>query len=309
MALTISQIVATSYPAVLAEARKAANQWAESAFMRELERQGAIERKDLGPTIEVPLDYRRNQNAAFTVDLQATSLSKTEVITSASYDVAELSIPITWSMRDEVQNPSENQKIALVKSLLTNGIDSHDDLIEQALFATSTNGFLGLDTHIVDAGTGSDGGIDSSVETWWQNKQSTYVDDTDIEAAMTTVWNNCAKGSGSKLMPTLIVSDSATQALFEGTQQANQRYVDSEELKAGFKILAFKTSRYVFSQYADTDINFLNAKNFNLVASKGYFRDRSETQKIQNANGYTTTIYSALQSVTNNRSRLGVAHV
>src|SRR5262245_41608597 len=117
MALTINQIVATSYPAVLAEARKAANQWAESAFMRELERQGAIERKDLGATIEVPLDFRRNQNAAFTVDLQPTSLSKTEVLTSASYDIAELSVPITWSMKDEVQNPSENQKIALVKSL------------------------------------------------------------------------------------------------------------------------------------------------------------------------------------------------
>jgi hypothetical protein len=310
MALSISQIVAVSYPAVLAEMRKAANQWAESAFMRELERQGAIERKSLGPTIEAPLDYRRNPNAAFlSFDLQPTSLGKTEVVTAASYDVAELSVPIVWSKKDEVQNPTENQKIALVKQLLENGINSHDDLIEQALFATSTNGFLGLDTHIVDAGTGSDGGIDSSVETWWKNQQATYVDDTDIEAAMTTVWNACAKGSGSKLMPTLLVSDGATQALFEGTQQANQRYVDSEELKAGFKILAFKTSRYVFSQYGDTDVNFLNPKNFQIVASKEYFRDRGDTQEIPNANGFVTKIYSALQSVTNNRSRLGVAHV
>lgn len=310
MALTIGQIVATSYPAVLAEMRKAANQWVESAFLRELERQNAVVRKSLGATIECPLDYQRNPGAGFLAsDLAPTSMSKTEVLTAASYDIAEISVPIVWSKKDEVQNPTDNQKIALVKALLENGINSHDDLIEQYIFATSTNGFLGLDTHIVDAGTGSDGGIDSSLNTWWRNQQATYVDDTDIEAAFTTVWNACAKGSGSNLLPTLMVSDGATQALFEGTQQPNQRYIDTQELKAGFKILGFKTARYVFSQYGDTDVNFLNPKNFQLVASKEYFRDRGETQEIPNANGFVTKIYSALQTVTNNRSRLGVAHV
>ncbi len=310
MSLSISQIIAVSYNAVLADMRKAANQWAESAFLRELEKQGGIERKSLGPAIEAPLDYRANPATAFLVtDLQTTSLSKTEVITAASYTPAELSVPIVWSKKDEAMNPSENQKIALVKSLLENGINSHDDAIEQAFFTTSTNGFLGIPTHVTTAGTGSDGGIDSTTETWWRNQQATYVDDADIEPAFTTVWNACAKGSGSKMMPTLMVSDGATQALFEGTQQANQRYVDSDELKAGFKILAFKTSRYVFSQYAGTTVEFLNPKNFSLVVSKEYFRDRGDTQEIPNANGFVTKVYSALQSVTNNRSRLGCAHL
>ncbi len=310
MALTIGQTVAVSYPAVLAEMRKAANQWAESAFLRELERQGAVIRKSLGATIEAPLDYQRNPAAAFlATDLQPTSLTKTEVLTAASFDIAEVSVPIVWSKKDEVQNPTENQKIALVKSLLENGINSHDDLIEQYLFATSTNGFLGLGTHVTTAGTGSDGGIDSTLNTWWRNQTATYINDTDIEAAFTTVWNACAKGSGSNLLPTLMVSDGATQAIFEGTQQANQRYVDSQELKAGFKILAFKTSRYVFSQYGTSSVAFLNPKNFQVVCSKEYFRDRGDTQEIPNANGFVTKIYSALQTITNNRSRLGVAHV
>lgn len=310
MALTIGQIVAVSYPAVLAEMRKAANQWAESAFLRELERQGAVTRKSLGATIEAPLDYQANPGAAFLAsDLQPTSMSKTEVLTAASYDIAELSVPIVWSKKDEVQNPSENQKIALVKSLLENGINSHDDFIERYLFQTSTNGFLGLGTHVTNAGTGVDGGIDSTTNTWWRNQTQTYVDDTDIEAAFTTVWNAAAKGSGSSLLPTLMVSDGATQAIFEGTQQANQRYVDSQELKAGFKILAFKTARYVFSQYGTSSVFFLNPKNFQVVASKEYFRDRGDTQEIPNANGFVTKIYSALQTITNNRSRLGLAHV
>jgi len=310
MALTIGQIAAVSYPAVLAEMRKGANQWAESAFMRELERQGAIIHKSLGATIEVPLDYQRNPGTAILAnDMQGTSLTKTEVLTSASYAIAEVSVPIVWSKKDEVQNPSENQKIALVKGLLENGIDSHDDIIEQSLFLTSTNGFLGLLTFCPTSGQGSVGGIDSATNTWWRNPTNTYVDDTDIEAAMTTTWNQCAKGSGAKLQPTLIVSDGPTQALFEGTQQANQRYVDSKELNAGFKTLAFKSARYVFSQYGTTSQFFLNPKNLSVVASKEYFRDKGDQQEIENANAFVMKIYSALQTVTNNKSRIGLTHL
>ena len=310
MALTIGQIVAVSYPEVLAEMRKAANQWAENAFLRELERQGAVVRRSLGATIEAPLDYQANPGAEFlATDLQPTSMAKTEVLTAAGYDIAEISVPIVWSKKDEVQNPTQNQKIALVKQLLENGINSHDNLIERYIFQTSTNGFLGFGTHITSAGTGSDGGIDSGTNTWWRNQTATYVDDTDIEAAFTTVYNAAAKGSGATLIPTGMVSDGATQAIFEGTQQANQRWVDTQDLKAGFKTLGFKTCRYVFSQFGTSSVYFWNPKNFQVVVSKEYFRDRGDTQEIPNANGYVTKIYSALQSVTTNRSRLGVAHV
>ena len=305
----VSQILAASYAAVVNDKRKPANQWAENGFLREAEKQGFIKRESLGPTIEVTLDYQRNQGAVFQAsDLQPLSLSKTLVLTSASYAVAELVVPMTWSKKDEVMNSSTVQKVKLVASLIENALDTTDDFIEQYMFSANTNGFLGLPTHITVAGTGSDGGIDSSTITMWRSQTNTYVDDTDIESAMTTTWNQCAKGSGSKLLPTMIVSDAPTQALFEGTQQANQRYVDTDELKAGFKILGFKTSRYVFSQYAGNSgvQYFLNPKNLMLIVSKDAFRERLETQKIPNATGYTSDIYSALQVVTNNRSRLGL---
>lgn len=311
MALSVTQQVAVSYNAVLAAMKGAAeNQWAESAFMRELERQGAIKVSNFGNQLDVPLDYRRNPGTKFlATDLETVSTSKTEVITSALYDIAELVSPIVWSTKDEVMNPSENQKVDLVEQILTNGIESHDDLIEDKLFETSTNGFLGLKTLIPDNGQSSCGGIDSTDETMWRSQNATYVDDTDIENAFTTVWNACAKGSGSKRMPTGMVSDSATQAVFEGSQTPQQRYVDTQELKAGFKILAFKTARYAFSQYADTDVYFWNPKSLQLRVAKGFFRKRKETQEFENANGSIGKIYSALQLVTDNRSRLGVAHV
>lgn len=306
----ISQIIAVSYNLVLNKNRTPENQWQESALMRALEKQGAIKHLSLGPSIEVALDYRQNVTAGFLVtELQPTSLDKTEVITSAVYTPAELGVSMTWSKRDEATNPSTNQKVALAKSIMTNAIDSHDDILEQALFATSTNGFLGLPTHVPASGQGSDGGIDAAVNVFWRNQQATYVDETDMLPAFTSVWNAAAKGSGSKMLPSLIVSDGPTQAIFEATQQPLQRWSNTNEMNAGFKVLKFKNADYVYSQYGTSSAYFLNAQNFNIVVSKEYFRDKGETEEIQNAHGFTCKIYSALQTVTNNKSRLGVVHI
>lgn len=310
MSLSIEQIVAVSYPAVLAEMRKAANQWVENAALREMEKQGVIQRISLGPTIEAPLDYRVNPDTAVLAgDQDEASLVKTDVLSSASYSVAQISVPVVWTKGDEAKNPSENQKIALVKSLLENGINSHDDLIEQLIFTTSTAGgdeFNGLNDLIATSGTGTVGGIDASVELWWKNYADTYTDSTDIEATFTTAYNRAAKGSGSALAPKFMISGSAPHVLYESGLQTLQRFIDKDEADAGFKTLAFKSARYVFSQYGGSKVYFLNPKNYNIVVSKQYFRDKGNTIEIPAQNAFVFKIYSAGQAVVNNRSRLAV---
>jgi hypothetical protein len=304
----IGQMLSVSYPSVLNTMRKPTNQWAESAFMRELQRQGAVIKRSIGPTIEKTLDYLRNPGTEFlATDMATTSLSKVEVLTAASYTPAFLSVPIVWSKADEAQNSTEDQKVVLVTSLLENAITSHDDKIEEALFATSTNGFLGMATLIPTSGQGSPGGVDASTEAWWRNYASTYLaDGSDIEAQMTTAWNTATKGSGSNLSPTGIVSDAPTQSLYEGTLLDRQRYIDVESANSGFKVLAFKTARYVFSQFGSTKQYFWNPKSLQLVCSKEAFRQKGETVEIPNANGYVQKIFSMLQLVTDNKSRLAV---
>lgn len=310
MALDISQIAAVSYPAVLAEMRKPQNQFAENAALRELERQGFVQRVALGATIECPLDYRSNPDTAVLAsDQDSATLLKTEVLTSASYSIAQINVPVTWTKGDEAKNPSESQKIALVKALLENGITSHDDLLEQRIFTSSTVGGTevnGLNDLVADAGTGTVGGIVSGTETWWKNATDTFVDGSDIEAAMTEMYNTVAKGSGSPMTPKCLISGSATHSLFEAQLQSLQRYTDSQEADAGFKILAFKGSRYVFSHKGGTSIYFLNPKNYQMIVSKQYFRDKGDTFDVPGQNAFYFLLYSALQFVTNNRSRLGV---
>lgn len=308
MALSISQMLSVSYPAVLAEARKPSNQWSDSALLRELERLGAIKRISMGPTIEAPLDYQRNPNAGFlATDLQATSLVKTEVLTAAEYTPGTLSVPIVWSKADEAKNSSENQKVALVKSLLENALETHDDLIEEALFTTTTDGFLGMQTIIPDSGQGTVGGINAATEAWWRNDTDTYAAaGTDIEAALTEAFNTVSKGSGSKLGVKLIVSGADAQAIYEAQLQSNQRYIDAKEGDAGFKLLAFKNARWVFSQHGGTRIYGINPKSFRVVVSKEAFRQKGDTIEIPNANGYVCKMFSMLQTITDNKSRLFV---
>jgi hypothetical protein len=106
----------------------------------------------------------------------------------------------------------------------------------------------------------------------------------------------------------LLVSGSAAWATYVGTQQSQQRWT-SQNVKSGIKSIEFMTAKYVFSQYGGTPIYGFNPKNLFLKVSKQYFRDRGETQEIQNANGFTSKIYSALQFVCSNRSRSFVAYI
>jgi hypothetical protein len=306
-ALSVSQMISVSYPEVVAEMRKPENQWAESAFMRELERQGAIERRAGSPTIELPLDYNANPGAGWdATDVTAVDTTKTDVLTSAQYVSAQLSVPIVWSKKDEAENPSTNQKIALVKSLLENAVNSHDDIIESSILGgTATGGFHGLETIVTTDGEGAIGGIDGDVELAWRNGADTAGSST-IVAKMTAMFNTLSKGSGSTLAPKFLVSDAATQAVYEATQQGIRRYVDVKEADAGFKVIAFKTARYVFSQYGDNKIYFLNPKSFKLLVNKSAFRLMGDTIEFQDVNGYIRKLFSLCQAVTNNRSRLGV---
>lgn len=308
MALSVSQTVAVSYKSILNEARKAADQWSENAFLRELERLGAFKREAISHTIERTLDYRRNQGAEILAsDLAPTSLTKTEVLTAAQYTPASIIVPIVWSFQDEAMNDDEVKIVKLVKAISLNAINSHDEILEQALFSTSTNGLLGLQNLVPDSGQGSPGGIAASTETWWRNSSTDYATaGTDIEAELTAAHNACAKGSGG-MAPNMIISSDFGQSTYEASQQSLKRYMSSNEADAGFKVIAFKGARFSFSQHESADrIYLLNTKDYNIAVSRSAFRTLKDKVEIPNAAGYVMKTYSLLQATVANKSRHAV---
>lgn len=311
MALTVSQLAAVSYPLVLGAMRDPANQWLDTTAMKVLEKFGAIEKVDYGENIEVPLDYRSNPDSAvLATDQDQHALIKTEVLTSAVYDIAQISQAVTMTKADDVKNSSQAQKVSLVKALLRNAINTHDDLIEQLIFTSSTAGgteFNGLDVLVPTSGTGSPGGISATTESWWVNYADTYLaDGSDMEAVMTTAHNETLKGSGSNMGSKFLLSGAAPHALYESGLTSLQRFNDTNEASGGFKTLYFKTNPYAFSQYGGENVYFLNSEHYKLTVSRQAFRDKSETIPVQGQNASYFIIYTALQAVTSNKSRLAV---
>lgn len=303
MALSIGQIAAASFPAV-AKSKRALDQWSDSTVLDTFESMGMIEHISFGPTIEVAVDYRRNQGYDFlATDLTPTSLTKTEILTAASYTPAQLSVPMTWSKGDDMMNPSENQKVAFVKNLVTNALTTHDNVVEEAIFATSTDGFLGLLTVVPSDGQSTVGGISAILETWWRNSTDTYLaDGSDIDAKLTAGYNSAMKGSGSSTKPGLLFSGATPHALFESTQTPLQRYA-GQELKAGGLKLWFKNMPYVFSQYGGGNVYGVSSKGLTLKVSKEYYKDMGAEIPLQGAEGFTRSVFSGLQLVTGAKSR------
>lgn len=305
MALTISQALALSFETVMSEKRRAANQWSEQPFLRFLKKLGGIKRQSFGTALEIPLDYTRNAQAGFlATDMQSVSLVKTEVLTAASFSTGRLGVPITWSFEDEHKNDSDAKKIDHVASILDNADETHDYLVEQALFSTSTEGVLGLQTLVSDDGEGSPGGVNAATETWWKNDFDTYAaNGSDIEAALTEADNTTSKGSGSKAGVNLIVSGAEPHAIYEAQLQSNQRYIDTDEGSAGFTALAFRRKPFIFSQHGGTRIYGINTKSLFLVVHSSAFKTRGETYELETQFANSTKMFTMLQAVTNNRSR------
>ncbi|KKM24199.1 hypothetical protein LCGC14_1607460, partial [marine sediment metagenome] len=71
--------------------------------------------------IEAPLDYRANPDTAVLAsDQDAASLLKTEVVTSAVYDIAQINVPVSWTKGDDyalilITAPARDKGIAFLK--------------------------------------------------------------------------------------------------------------------------------------------------------------------------------------------------
>lgn len=274
-----------------------------------------IKRRPGGSALEFGLDYRKNPDVdILATDFTATGTSQTLIFAGASYDMANIVSPFNWSIADEARwSGDENRKIDAIKGMISNAIDSHDDEIEDRMWDTSTDGFLGFQNLIPTSGQPNVGGIDGASATYWRNYATTYAaDGSDLNAKLITAFGTVAKGTGSDLTPELLASGLTAQALYEGNLTDMKRFMGEETGDAGFKFLAFKTAKWVYSQYggalATNPIYMLNKQAFQLNVTKGYFRKLEDEVRFQNAAARNQMIFSQFQATISNPSRLAVLY-
>lgn len=310
MAIPFSQAVAATFDKVVAN--KPADQWSDSTFLKALEGMGGVKKVSGGETLTVVLDYKSNPAADFlATEATTTSTSKTEVMTMAQYDWALLVVPTNWSFRDEALNSSTDRKVDLIASLVDNALTSHDQAVEDALFA-ATGGTDGCNTLIdiySENGEGTVGGIVSGTETWWKGQFKDWGTDTGatLLADYETLYNACAKGSAGK-KPNVIVGGSAMHGLYTAALTANQRFIGGGKASGSFTEIAFKNIPYLFSSECAANENafmFSTADTKLYVVSSAW---RQRRKAVEHINGIfmNQKLFSVCQLATGNRSRGGV---
>lgn len=306
---SVGQDYAVSFEKVMNEKKDAVNQWASNPAMDFLQKQGAIKRESLGRKITVTLDAQPNPGAAVQeFDTDSVDTDKTLVFVEAQYEIGEVVVPASWTKKQEATNSQPAQKVKLVSGLIKNQLKSHDNLWEQLLFANAaTFGIESLKTSITANGEGEIGTIDAAIDTYWMNQ----FDDHDnansqvIEAAVTRCFLDVEKGSGDPLKPTLIISDSTTLGVFHGVVHPFQRFINTEEAKAGFKAVSFMGAQWIHSQYADSNIFLLNPDAIYLTVASNYWKQKGAVIEHTDKQGYISKMTSFGALVTANRSRLG----
>lgn len=308
MAVPFEQAVAATYDKVVDS--KPADQWSDSSFLKGLEELGGVKKLSGGEQITVTLDYRQNPAADFlATDVTPTGTSKTEILTMARYNWAMLLVPTNWSFRDEAVNSSADRRADLIGSIVDNTFTTHDQMVEEGLFAASTtDGFNSLPVIFTEDGTGTIGEVVSDTETWFKNQFKDWGTDTGatLLADYTTLYNSCSKGSGGR-KPNVVVGSSTMHANFEAALVANQRFANVNKASGGFTELQFKTIPYLWSsEYTSDSAWMFNTKDTKLYVCTGAWRQRRKSIDHVAAAMVNQKVFSLLQFVTGNRSRGGV---
>lgn len=312
MAPPFNQLLASTFDDVVNERNKAADQWSDSSFLKTLEKLGGVKKVPGGATLQLTLDYQANAGVDFlATDVTPTSTSKTTVLTAASYPYVPLVSPINWTLFDEAVNSDTNQKVDLLQALVDNGLNSHDQAVENAMFAPlgGTDGFLSLLDLYTHDGTGTVGTIPAGTELWWKNKFKDYGTDTGatLLADYTAVYNAAKKGSLGRA-PNVVVGSANSQAIFEAALVPLQRFIDvNNKMSVSAETLAFKNIPFIFtSGYTGKDIFMFNTNDTQLFVVSSAWRKRREATEFTNAAMMNMKIFSVLQFATRNRSRGGV---
>jgi len=218
-----------------------------------LDANGRTRRVSGGERIQVPLMYALNTGADIYQGYGITQITPQDGITSAFYPWAQLSVPVTISGLEELQNAGDNARISLIQSKIMQAEASAKQLLNQCIVmgrlssgATgSTNQFVARAGKVDNSASGplpipalvdadadrsvSIGSINGNTEAWWRNvaTASTGGSYAAYKSEKGRLYNNVSKGVMGA--PDLILSDQYVWELYMNSLQSQERYVVTDQ--------------------------------------------------------------------------------
>lgn len=291
-----------------------------NALVNRIMKKGNYNIEDGGLTIVTPLDYANNSTYQRYSDWDVLNVSQSDVISAAEYQWRQIAINVVASGRELRINSGESRIINLSKARLKNAIRTFKNNFSADVYSDGTlaNQINGLQALISDAGTGTVGGIDSSVWSFWQNKVQSAAapiqgggavtpSATTIEGQlMLPLWLELVRGDDK---PDLIVSSNDYYSFFEASQVSLKRYVDDDMAKAGFQNLKYKTATVIFdggSGIPAAHMYFINTEYLMLSVHRDADLEIMQEMRPYNQDGEVIPILWMGNLVCSNRSLQGV---
>jgi len=288
-----------------------------NALLKYITKKGNVSSEDGGLSIATPLDYNANGTYQRYSDWDTLNISQSDVISAAEFQWRQIAINIVASGRELRINSGDSRIISLAKSRMKNAIRTFNNNFSNDLYSSGSlaNQINGLQALVADANTtGTVGGIDASVWTFWQNKlfdlsvAGVALSSTTFEgSAMLPLWLQLDRGPDD--CPDLIVMDNVHYQTFENSQLSLKRYATSDMVNAGFSTLKYKKADVIYDGNSGIPSNhsyFLNTEYLKLVTHKDADLTEVPEQRPVNQDGSVIPLLWMGNLTIANRAQQGV---
>jgi hypothetical protein len=312
---TFTELVTSTFRKVRKDVKD--NLTNRNALLKHMYKRGNYRSEDGGLTIVTPLDYAENSTYQRYSDWDLLNIGASDVISAAEYQWRQIAVNIVASGREKRINSGESRIFSLAKSKMKNAIRTFNNNFSSDLYSAGTlsNQINGLQALVSDLGTGTVGGIDSSVYTFWKS-QIFDCSDNSVTASATTMensimlplWLNLDRGPDDQ--PDLIVMDNTFYKYFEASQTSIKRYMSSESANAGLVSLKYKNADVYFdgnSGIPTTHAYFLNSNYLELVVHRDADLEIVDSQRPINQDGDVVPILWMGNLTCSNRHQQGLA--
>lgn len=206
-----------------------------------------------GRTFTHPLIYKTNSSFQMYSKLDPISLTMTDAITRAEYDVKIAAGSITLSDLELAMNNGDREKLLdLAEAKKLEAEISMSELLGDQVYedGASANEFGGLQFLINEtpAAQTNVGGINCTANTYWQNAtNNSAITGFNTGSAGLIAWNDILnKATFGRRGPRAVLTTKTIYALYEIGLTSNIRYAQTDLADAGFRHLQFTTLPVLF---------------------------------------------------------------
>jgi hypothetical protein len=189
---------------------------------------------DGGTKIIAPLEYAQG-NFQWYTGVETLNTSDVDTFTSASYDWRQCAAPITISRLDELKNMGDAQVVDFVKSKFKSAEKTMRQNLSLAFYNAGTDPKAPVGLRAIVATANTIGGISQTNNSWWQGQVDSSTTTLGL-SALESIFMSCSE---DQEQPSVAYTTKSLYGKYWALLQPQQRFIDEDSAKAGFKSLMF----------------------------------------------------------------------